>query len=114
MGLRRGPPLPGQRPARRRPAGAAGRAPGPGAAGPDGDDRLAEALGALPEADRELLRLWAWEQLPPREIAVVLGTSANAATIRLHRAKKRLRQLLTGKDAHAPGHEGLREGGGAR
>ncbi len=75
----------------------------------DGDDRLAEALGALPEADRELLRLWAWEQLPPREIAVVLGTSANAAAIRLHRAKKRLGRLLTGKDAHAAGHEGLRE-----
>ena len=83
---------------------------------PDGaDDRLADALAALPEADRELLRLWAWEQLPPREIAVVLGVSANAATIRLHRAKKRLKALLTtGKDADAAGHEGLREGGGAR
>ena len=81
----------------------------------DADDRLAEALAALPEADRELLRLWAWEQLPPREIAVVLGVSANAATIRLHRAKKRLKALLgAGKDAHAAGHEGLREGGGAR
>jgi RNA polymerase sigma-70 factor, ECF subfamily len=82
---------------------------------PADDDRLADALGALPEDDRELLRLWAWEQLPPREIAVVLGVSANAATIRLHRAKRRLKNLLlTGKDAHAPGHERLREGGGAR
>ena len=81
----------------------------------DGDDRLTEALEALPEADRELLRLWAWEQLPPREIAVVLGVSANAATIRLHRAKKRLKALLgAGKDARAAGHEGLREEGGAR
>ena len=82
---------------------------------PDDDDRLARALAALPEADRELLRLWAWEQLPPREIAVVLGVSTNAAMIRLHRAKRRLRALLVGrKDSHAPGHEGLREGGGAR
>ena len=81
----------------------------------DRDGQLAEALEALPEADRELLRLWAWEQLPPREIAVVLGISANAATIRLHRARKRLKNLLAaGKDAHAAGHEGLREGGGAR
>ena len=79
------------------------------------DDRLAGALAALPEADRELLRLWAWEQLPPREIAVILGVSTNAAAIRLHRAKKRLRGLLVGRrDAHAAGHEGLREGGGAR
>lgn len=30
---------------------------------------LEEALAELPEADRELLRLWAWEQLPPRETA---------------------------------------------
>lgn len=81
----------------------------------DGDQRLAEALEALSEADRELLRLWAWEQLPPREIAVVLGVSANAVAIRLHRAKKRLKAALeTGKDGHAAGHEGLREGGGAR
>jgi RNA polymerase sigma-70 factor, ECF subfamily len=84
-------------------------------AGTDDDERLAEALASLPEDDRELLRLWAWEQLPPREIALVLGVSANAATIRLHRAKKRLRALLTaGKETHAAGHEGLREGGGAR
>ena len=84
-------------------------------AGTEQDGRLADALAVLPEADRELLRLWAWEQLPPREIAVVLGVSANAATIRLHRAKKRLRTLLTaGKDADGAGHEGLREGGGAR
>lgn len=81
----------------------------------DGDDRLAEALARLPEDDRELLRLWAWEQLPPREIATVLGVSANAAAIRLHRAKKRLKHLLTdGKEGRSAGHEGLREGGRTR
>ncbi len=79
------------------------------------DDRLAEALPLLPDDDRELLRLWAWEQLPPREIATVLGVSANAAAIRLHRAKKRLRRLLTdGKETRSAGHEGLREGGRTR
>ena len=79
------------------------------------DDRLAEAMALLPEDDRELLRLWAWEQLPPREIATVLGVSANAAAIRLHRAKKRLRGLLeSGKDPRPAGHEGLREGGRTR
>ena len=80
----------------------------------DGED-LGAALAALPEDDRELLRLWAWEQLPPREIATVLGISANAASIRLHRAKKRLKNLLGGgKDPGAAGHEGLREGGRTR
>ena len=81
----------------------------------DGDDRLAEALARLPEDDRELLRLWAWEQLPPREIATVLGVSANAAAIRLHRAKKRLKHLLTdGQEGRSTGHEGLREEGRTR
>ena len=81
----------------------------------DDDGGLAAALDALPEDDRELLRLWAWEQLPPREIATVLGISANAAAIRLHRAKKRLRGLLTeGKEPRSTGHEGLREGGRTR
>lgn len=48
------------------------------------------ALARLRPADAEVLRLWAWEDLAPREIAVVLEVSVNAATVRLHRAKKRL------------------------
>ncbi len=84
-------------------------------AGEPGDAQLTAALAALPEDDRELLRLWAWEELAPREIATVLGITANAASIRLHRAKGRLRNLVTGgKDPGAPGHEGLREGGRTR
>lgn len=58
------------------------------------DAELETALAALNEADRELLHLWAWEQLPAAEIAVVLGLSPNAASIRLHRAKQRLGQNL--------------------
>ena len=77
------------------------------------DADLDEALEALPAADRELLHLWAWEQLPPREIAVVLGISANAASIRLHRATKKLRkELLARKDGPPPGHPGERQGKG--
>lgn len=58
------------------------------------DDELATALAALPEQDAELLRLWAWEQLEPREIAEVLEITANAVSVRLHRAKARLRDQL--------------------
>ncbi len=80
----------------------------------DDDGVLEEALQALPDADRELLRLWAWEGLAPRDLALVLGISANAASIRLHRAKGRLRHLLLArKDGGAAGHPGVREGGGA-
>lgn len=63
---------------------------------PEEDPELAEAFAALPPAEREVLRLWAWEQLPPREIAIVLGITANAASIRLHRATVKLRTRLTG------------------
>lgn len=81
---------------------------------PPDDGDLAEALAALPVADGEILRLWAWEQLTPREMAVALSISSNAVSIRLHRAKKRLRQLLTaGKDGGLGGQERVRDGGGA-
>ena len=80
------------------------------------DGALDDALAALPEGDRELLRLWAWEQLPPREIALVLDISANAVSIRLHRAKQKVKELLNArKDGDATGQTGTRrEGGGAR
>jgi RNA polymerase sigma-70 factor (ECF subfamily) len=77
---------------------------------PVGDDRLAEAMAQLPGSDAELLRLWAWEQLTPGEIATVLEITANAASIRLHRAKEKLRESLRKIDA-AGGHEGTTEGG---
>jgi RNA polymerase sigma-70 factor, ECF subfamily len=82
---------------------------------PEPDAALDEAMRALPEADRELLRLWAWERLPPREIALALGVTANAVSIRLHRAKHRLRELLqVREDGDPTGHPGVREGGGAQ
>ncbi len=66
------------------------------------DGVLADVLAALPDADRELLRLWAGEQLPPREIALVLGVSANAVGLRLHRVKARVRELLDGRKNGTP------------
>ncbi|MEO6204344.1 MAG: sigma-70 family RNA polymerase sigma factor [Mycobacteriales bacterium] len=63
--------------------------PAPGAV--DADPDLHEALQALPPKDAEVLRLWAWEQLTASEIATVLGITPNAASIRLHRATKKLK-----------------------
>jgi RNA polymerase sigma-70 factor, ECF subfamily len=54
-------------------------------------EELHAALRALRPADAEVLRLWAWEELTAEQIARVLGVTANAAAIRLHRAKRRLR-----------------------
>ena len=76
-----------------------------------GADRIAAALAALPARDAELLRLWAWEQLGPAEIAGVLGITPNAVSIRLHRAREKLRAVLRKQDAGA-GHEQPQEGSG--
>jgi RNA polymerase sigma-70 factor (ECF subfamily) len=76
-------------------------------------EALDDALAQLPENDRELLRLWAWEQLAPREIATVLGIAPNAASIRLHRAIGKLKELMAPrKTGSGDGHlESDRRGG---
>jgi RNA polymerase sigma-70 factor, ECF subfamily len=66
----------------------------PGSAVDQLDVDLHRALDALRGADRELLMLWAWEDLDPGEIATVLGVTVNAVHIRLHRARRRLADLL--------------------
>lgn len=55
-----------------------------------------EALDRLSPADREVLRLAAWEELDAGQIAVVLGCGRRAATMRLHRARRRLRAEIDG------------------
>jgi len=74
--------------------------------GIDLPSRLAvrEALATLPEPDRELLMLTAWEGLEPREAASVLRISPAAVRTRLSRARTRLRNLL-GDTPGATGHE---------
>lgn len=62
------------------------------------------ALATLRELDREVVRLWAWEQLEPREIAAVTGLTPNAVSIRLHRARQKMAEQLRKNPAPA-GHE---------
>jgi RNA polymerase sigma-70 factor (ECF subfamily) len=57
-------------------------------------DSVMAAMRQLPEADREVLLLDAWEELRPAEIAVVLGIPVETARSRLHRARRRLRAAL--------------------
>lgn len=52
------------------------------------------ALDRLGAAEREAIRLAVWEDLPVRDIARVLGCSANAVSLRLARARRRLGQDL--------------------
>jgi RNA polymerase sigma-70 factor, ECF subfamily len=59
------------------------------------DERLAVAFASMGPSDQEVLRLWAWEALEPRDIATALGLTANAATIRLSRARRKLGDAMT-------------------
>ena len=60
----------------------------------EAQNELARAFAALSESDRELLSLVAWEGLTREELAVALGTSRAVVRLRLHRARKRLRDAL--------------------
>ena len=68
------------------------------------DDVLHEALGRLRGDEAELLRLWAWEQLTPGEIATVLDVTTNAVSLRLLRAREKLKAEI-GKIEAGAGHE---------
>ena len=56
---------------------------------------LAAAFRSLSEADREILRLAAWEGLTVAAIGTVIGCSAVAAKARLYRARQRLSRKLS-------------------
>jgi RNA polymerase sigma-70 factor, ECF subfamily len=58
------------------------------------DPALDAALRSLPEIDRSLLALIAWEGLSAGEAATVLGLRHGTARVRLHRARARLRRAL--------------------
>jgi RNA polymerase sigma-70 factor, ECF subfamily len=57
-------------------------------------DPVLEALATLSPLDQEALMLAAWEGLNSVEAAQVLGCSAVAARLRLHRARRRLARVL--------------------
>lgn len=57
-------------------------------------DRVRIALSRLRPADQELLKLIHWEQLTRADAGHVLGCSANAVSVRLHKARQRLRRQL--------------------
>ena len=63
---------------------------------PEPDDRVAETLARMRPDEAELLRLWAWEQLGPAQLATVLDLTPNAVSIRLHRARGRFKEIFEG------------------
>jgi RNA polymerase sigma factor (sigma-70 family) len=55
---------------------------------------LAAALAALPREERDVLLLYAWEELGYPEIARALSIAPGTVKSRLHRARRRVRQSL--------------------
>jgi RNA polymerase sigma-70 factor (ECF subfamily) len=62
-------------------------------------DRLLAALQGLPPAQREVVLLHDLEGWKHREIAELLGTSEGAVRVRLHEARRKLRDRLEGNEA---------------
>lgn len=61
---------------------------------PESASRVRDVLATLPERDRELLTLTAWEDMTPGEIATVLGLDPGTVRTRLSRARTRLKAAL--------------------
>lgn len=61
----------------------------------DDADEVLRAVRLLKPRDRALVGLYHLEDRPMGEVAAVLGLSPNAAKVALHRARRRLAELLT-------------------
>jgi RNA polymerase sigma-70 factor (ECF subfamily) len=64
-------------------------------------DEVLTTLAKLNPRDQESLQLVAWEGLDLRDAARVVGCSTTAFAVRLHRARRRLAQLLDAGDDDA-------------
>jgi DNA-directed RNA polymerase specialized sigma24 family protein len=103
--LRRRPPQPLQPSPRRQPTGTAHRTDHHPPAPDDGGDpqqrierldpTLDAAIRSLTLAEQEIIHLWAWEHLEPREIAIVLDQTPNAVSVALSRSRRKLADRLT-------------------
>jgi hypothetical protein len=56
---------------------------------------LDQAMSLLPASTREALTRWYVDDVPQRELARQLGLSSNALDVRLHRARRQFRQILS-------------------
>ena len=62
-------------------------------------DALTNALARLSDLDREVVQLTVWHEFDAIEVAEVLGTTAGNVRVRLHRARRRLAELMADGEA---------------
>lgn len=58
------------------------------------NEEIAEVFSILSASEREVMALTVWEDLKPAQISLVLGISANAVSIRLNKARKKISEYL--------------------
>lgn len=66
------------------------------------DERLLTAIAELPEAEREAFMLVAWDGLDPQRASRAAGCNAGTFRMRLHRARRRLKQEMGCSRPSAP------------
>lgn len=76
-----------------------------------GSISMASALTQLSDADREALLLTVWEGLRPSEAAAVVDMTAPAFRMRLSRARRRLRSIMTDIAISRDSLDAVEEGG---
>jgi RNA polymerase sigma-70 factor (ECF subfamily) len=64
---------------------------------------IADAVGALPEGERDALLLFVWEELSYDEIACALDVPLGTVRSRLNRARENLRELRASIGRHSMG-----------
>lgn len=75
--------------------------------------RLAQALADLPVGERDVILLVVWEELSYQEVAEVLDVPIGTVRSRLHRARRRIRELM-GPCGQEPDDNPQRAEGGCR
>lgn len=67
------------------------------------DPEIDKALGSLSPEDREAVLLVAWEDLTPAQAAKSMGIRPSTFRVRLHRARRRMREALSDPTPDLPG-----------
>lgn len=57
-------------------------------------DPVFAAIHELPDLEQEIITMLIWDELPPREVAAILGLTPNVVRVRAHRARARLKAAL--------------------
>jgi RNA polymerase sigma-70 factor (ECF subfamily) len=75
------------------------------------DAQIAAAVRNLSHRDREIVMLYAWEDLPREDIAQIMGMSKTAIDQRIHRSYQRLARVLEPMIKPVPSPPVAKEGG---